>query len=91
MRDKQMAFDILKGLADSPDGSGHFSPGTVMIIGDKRIGDSEDEAETKRVVRHQVDLLVDRGFAVWKDSKLSIARITNAGYDYLEKLSAEAS
>ena len=33
--------------------------------------------------RHHVELLVDAGHAEWTSSKQEIARITNAGYDFL--------
>ncbi len=42
--------------------------------------DMTDEA---REHRHHVELLVDTGHAEWTGSEQHIARITNAGYDFL--------
>ena len=40
-----------------------------------------DEHRQQR--RHHVELLVDAGHAEWVNDKRSVARITNAGYDFL--------
>ena len=45
----------------------------------------------ERERRHHIDLLVDAGHAEWSGGERSTARITNAGYDFLNATSNPAS
>lgn len=48
-----------------------------------------DEQKQKRY--HHVELLVDAGHAEWTSCKQEIARITNAGYDFLNAARSPAN
>ena len=70
MRDPELMISLLKEMSE--DNMGHLI--IPMTFG-------MDECEQQR--RHHVELLVDAGHAQWTGGKQDIARITNAGYDFL--------
>lgn len=70
MRDPELMVGLLEEM--SKDAMGRLSIPMTLGMGEK---------EQQR--HHHVELLVDAGHADWLSDKQHIARITNAGYDFL--------
>lgn len=70
MRDPELMLSLLDEM--SRDGMGRLAIPMTFGMG---------EQEQRR--RHHVELLVDAGHVEWQGGKQDIARITNAGYDFL--------
>ncbi len=75
MRDPDMMLSLLREMANDPLGRIEASMTFDM-----------DEAEQRRV--HHVELLIDAGYAEWT-ARGHEARITNAGYDFLNAVSQD--
>ena len=71
MRDPELMLSLLEEMSRSDEG-------TIMAI---KPGDGYAGPEHRR--HHHADLLVDAGHAKWVSDAHSVARITNAGYDFL--------
>lgn len=70
MRDPDLMLSLLREMAD--DDSGWIAiPATMGMRAH----------ELRR--RHQLELLIDAGHAQWTSPQMSVARITNAGYDFI--------
>ena len=70
MRDPKLMISLLKEMSKNDMG---------RLITPLEMG--MDEREQQR--HHHVELLVDAGHAQWASNNHKIARITNAGYDFL--------
>ena len=70
MRDPEVMLSLLREMADDDNG---------RIVVAAHMGMSEDDQRR----RHHAELLIDAGHAQWKDPK-GVARITNAGYDFID-------
>ena len=70
MRDPELMVGLLKEMSE--DDMGRLD--IPMTFG-------MDEQERQR--RHHAELLVDAGHAEWLSGKQDVARITDAGYDFL--------
>ena len=70
MRDPELMISLLKEMSEDIMG---------QLIVPMRIGMGATEQQR----HHHVALLVDAGHAEWMGSQRSLARITNAGYDFL--------
>ena len=75
MRDPELMLSLLDEMSRSDEG-------TIVVI---RPGDGYAGPEHRR--HHHADLLVDAGHAKWVGDARSVARITNAGYDFLNAAS----
>ena len=73
MRDPELMISLLKEM--SKDDMGRLIIPMTFGMG-----------ERKQQRRHHVELLVDAGHAQWTGGKQDIARITNAGYDFLNAM-----
>ena len=71
MRDPELMLSLLEEMSKS---------GGTLLIPPLR------HAEYRQY-RHHVDLLVDAGHAMWMSERRESARITNAGYDFLNAAS----
>ena len=71
MRDPELLLSLLKEMAEHDMGRL-----TAVMLGNGH----EGEAHRRH---HHVELLVDAGHAEWQGDQRSVARITNAGYDFL--------
>lgn len=71
MRDPELMLALLHEMAERDTGML-----TVPMPGDGHTGERHRR-------HHHVELLVDAGHAEWVDDKQHAARITNAGYDFL--------
>lgn len=74
MRDPDLMLSLLREMAN--DSLGRIDASMTFDM---------DEDEQRRV--HHVELLVDAGHAEWMGSQ--VARITNAGYDFLNAVSQD--
>ena len=70
MRDPELMISLLKEMSEDNMG---------QLIIPMRIGMGVPEQQR----HHHVALLVDAGHAAWMSGQQSVARITNAGYDFL--------
>ena len=70
MRDPEVMLSLLREMAGDDNG---------RIVVAAHFGMSVDEQRR----RHHAELLIDAGHAQWKDPK-GVARITNAGYDFID-------
>ena len=70
MRDPELMFDLLKEMSGDD-------------LGRLPIPMTFDMGEQAQQRRQHVELLVDAGHAEWVNDDHDIARITNAGYDFL--------
>ena len=70
MRDAELMISLLKEMFED-------DMGRLIIPMTFDMGEREQQR------RHHVELLVDAGHAQWTGGKQDIARITNAGYDFL--------
>ena len=75
MRDPELMLSLLEEMSRSDEG-------TITLI---KPGDGYAGPEHRR--HHHADLLVDAGHAKWVGDARSVARITNAGYDFLNAAS----
>lgn len=71
MRDPELMLSLLEEMSRSDEG-------TIMAT---KPGGGHAGPEHRR--HHHADLLVDAGHAKWVSDAHSVARITNAGYDFL--------
>ena len=78
MRKPELMLDLLEEMSKDPMG---------RLVIPMMMGMSDREQEHY----HHVELLVDAGHAEWTGSERSVARITNAGYDFLNATSNPAS
>ena len=74
MRDTDLMLALLREMADQPDG---------RVAATVAMGASED----CRRRHHHVEILVDARYAEWAGE--GMARITNAGYDFLNAVSQD--
>ncbi len=76
MRDPEQMIELLRKMSDDPAGG-------IMSV---EVFDmsSEDMAE-----RHNLELLVDIGHAIWIGPERHRARITNDGYDFLHAVDVD--
>lgn len=74
MRDAELMLSLLKEMSDEAMG---------QLVVPMTMGMSEEEQRR----RHHVELLIDAGHARWGGNQQQIARITNAGYDFLNAAS----
>ena len=72
MRDPELMLSLLREMSEGKDEMGRLI--IPMTFG-------MDERQQQR--HHHMELLVDAGHAKWVGDARSIARITNAGYDFL--------
>ena len=70
MRDPDLMLSLLREMSEHSSG---------WVIMPATLGMSELEMHR----RHQLELLIDSGHAVWTGPNRDIARITSAGYDFL--------
>ena len=70
MRDPEVMLSLLREMSDDDNG---------WIVMPATMGMSV-HAQRRR---HQLQLLIDAGHAQWTTSQMSVARITNAGYDFI--------
>ena len=73
MRDPEVMLSLLREMAGN-DG------GWIVAPAQAHMGISSEDAQRRY---HHAELLVDAGHAQWNDQKV-VARITNAGYDFID-------
>ena len=74
MRDPELMLSLLKEMSDEAMG---------QLIVPMMMGMTEEDERQ----RHHVELLIDAGHARWVGDEQQAARITNAGYDFLNAAS----
>lgn len=75
MRDPELMLSLLEEMSKKDEGTI-----TAVKPGDGYTGEAHRR-------HHHVELLVDAGHAEWLSDARSVARITNAGYDFLNAAS----
>ena len=72
MRDPELMLSLLREMSEDKDKMGRLIIPMTLDM---------DERQLQR--HHHMELLVDAGHAQWTNDDHHIARITNAGYDFL--------